>query len=72
MTSPADVFVHLLPLPVHGASTQIEDGTYSVFLNANDSMERRMKTYQHEMNHIGNNDLEMKDATVEGRAHNEL
>ena len=69
MTTPADVFVHLLPLPVHGATTKNEDGTYSVFLNANDSMERRMKAYQHEMNHIENNDLELKDAGCEERAH---
>ena len=69
MTSPADVFVHLLPLPVHGATTKNEDGTYSVFLNANDSMERRMKAYQHEMNHIENNDLELKDAGCEELAH---
>ena len=64
-----DVFVHLLPMPVHGAHHHNEDGSFSVFINANDSMERRMKTYWHELDHIEHDDLEKKDAGVEYRAH---
>lgn len=70
MTSPADVFVHLLPLPVHGACTQNADGSYSVFLNANDSRERQEKAYRHELDHILNDDLHGENADeIERKAH---
>lgn len=65
-----DVFVHLLPMRVHGAHTKNEDGCYTVFLNSNDTSERRLKAYLHELDHIENEDLEMKDAAAaERRAH---
>ena len=57
----------------HGMHEMIvsnHDGSYTVFLNARDSNERRMKSYQHAMRHLERNDYE-KDSVqqIEAEAH---
>ena len=56
--------------PVQGAVTPNEDGTYSIFINANQSDEGIMRTYYHELSHILNDDFEKDDVQqIEAEAH---
>ena len=56
--------------PVKGAVTPNDDGTYSIFINANQSDEGIMRTYYHELSHILNNDFEKHDVQqIEAEAH---
>lgn len=56
--------------PVKGAVTPNEDGTYSIFINANQSDEGIMRTYYHELSHILNDDFEKDDVQqIEAEAH---
>lgn len=67
----ADIIVRLIPMApsVHGAHTVNEDGCITVFLNANDTAERRLLAYRHELDHVEHDDMAKKDAAVENRAH---
>ena len=49
-----DYFVYLVPLPhgVHGFVTPNDDDTYTIYINSNDSLERRIKALEHELEHI--------------------
>lgn len=56
--------------PVKGAVTPNEDGSYSIFINANQSDEGIRRTYYHELGHILNNDFEKEDVQqIESEAH---
>lgn len=48
------VFVRLIPLPatVHGCVRPNDDGTFSVYINSNDSESVRRDTLRHELRHI--------------------
>ena len=56
----ADYFVRVVPFPVDcvgGAVTPNDDGTYSIYINANADIFRQRKAYRHEVDHIINGDL---------------
>lgn len=51
----ADYFVRLVPFPpgvIDGCVTPNDDGTFSVYLDANVSREQQLKALGHELNHI--------------------
>lgn len=50
----ADYFVRVVDLPVQigGMVTPNDDGTFSVYLNARNTAERRAKSCAHEVGHI--------------------
>jgi Zn-dependent peptidase ImmA (M78 family) len=55
-----DYFVRVIPFPVYsigGAVTPNDDGTFSVYINANLSLERQRKALKHELDHIENDDF---------------
>lgn len=55
----ADFFVRIVPFPVSvdGMVTPNDDGTYSVYLNANTDDAHQRKAYRHELKHIMNGDF---------------
>lgn len=57
------VNVRLLQLPVsiRGFVRENEDGTYTIVLNSRLSYEQNLKTYEHELSHITNNDFRKHD-----------
>lgn len=62
-----DVFIHYLehaPAGFHGFVTHNADDSYSVFLDPNDSIERRSEAYLHELKHIDRNDLDFGDVEI--------
>ena len=44
-------------VPVRPCCTQNEDGSHSIFINANLSSEEQRKAYKHELTHIMNDDF---------------
>ena len=66
----ADYFVRTVDMPhgIHGSVTPNPDGTFSVFVNARDSIERQRKALDHEVKkHIENNDFAKSDVVeIEG------
>ena len=59
-------------LPVKGAVTENEDGSYTIFINPNQSDQGIMQTYYHELGHILHNDFEKHDVQeIETEAHKE-
>jgi len=55
-----DYFVRVIPFPVGrvgGMVTPNDDGTYSVYINANLNRERQLEAYEHEVRHIVNGDF---------------
>lgn len=46
-----------LPVTVHGFCYHDDDGETYIVLNARDTREQNLKTYEHERNHIRNDDL---------------
>lgn len=56
-----DYFVHIVPFPVDagcdGAVTPNPDGTYSVYLDARTTFERRIRAVRHEIDHISCDDF---------------
>ncbi len=61
-----EIYVKVVPLPgkVHGFTHVEPDGSYTVVVNENDSEARRMKAYQHEVDHIRRGDFD-RDADVQ-------
>lgn len=55
----ADYFVRVVDFPVgvHGCVTPNDDGTFSVYINANDTDERQRQTMEHEKGHILSDDF---------------
>ena len=56
-----NVFIRDLPYSVHGITKQNSDGSYTIFINAHDSVNIQRQSYEHEMQHIKNNDFEKYD-----------
>lgn len=55
-----DYFVRYVPFPTDrcgGMSVLNEDDTYSVYLNSNPSHDRQKKAFEHEIDHIENEDI---------------
>ena len=60
----ADYFVRKVDMPpaIHGSVTPNPDGTYSVYVNARDSIERQLQALDHEVKkHIERNDFAKED-----------
>ncbi len=67
--------VHLIDLPIGVKETvcRNEDDSYSIFLNARCNYETHLKSYQHALSHIKENDFEKDDVqSIESRCQNEL
>lgn len=64
-------FLEHAPAGFHGMVVKNDDGFYTILLDPNDTFEQRMKTVQHELKHIYNNDFDKEDIqAVEAAAHN--
>lgn len=48
-----------------------EDGSFSIFLNARLSYERRLEAYMHELRHIESNDFNSRETVEEIELNNE-
>lgn len=46
------------PAKFHGTFVCNEDGSYTIFLDPNDTHERQLEAYMHELEHIVNGDIE--------------
>lgn len=60
-------FVRIVPFPVDsigGMVTPNDDGTFTIYLNANLNRERQMKAFRHELAHIANGDF-WNDRSIE-------
>lgn len=60
----ADFFVRMVVMPpaIHGSVVPNDDGTFSVFVNANDSAERQREAVDHEVKkHIEGDDFSKED-----------
>jgi len=59
------------PAGFHGMVTHNSDDSYTILLDPNDSAERIMEAYFHELKHIKGNDLEKPDdvQAIEADAH---
>lgn len=58
------------PAGFHGMVTHNEDDSYTILLDPNDSADRIMEAYFHELKHINGNDLEKPDVqAIEADAH---
>lgn len=70
-----DIIVRYLehaPVGFHGMVTKNEDDTYTVLLDPNDSCDRILEAYFHELKHIGGDDLSKEDVqAIEAAAHSE-
>lgn len=54
-----DFFVRLVKLgSVSGAVIPNEDGTYSMYLNVNDPVDKQIETYWHEYKHLAFGDFD--------------
>lgn len=56
--------------PIRGACTENEDGSYTIFINAQLSTEQQLEVYLHELRHINNHDFQRHDVQeIEFEAH---
>jgi len=71
MTPDVNVIIMDLPLPSKETVVPNEDGSYTIFINAKLSDEQRLKSYEHAIKHIKENDFSKTDVqTIEYSAHN--
>ncbi len=70
MTDTINVVVLNMEYGIHEQVTQNHDGSYTVFLNARDSADMRMSSYEHAVGHILERDFEKVDVQeIEQFAH---
>lgn len=63
-------FLENAPAGFHGMVTRNEDDSYTILLDPNDTPERRLEAYRHELRHIQNGDFAAGDVqTIEAAAH---
>lgn len=57
-----DVLIRYIPLPpfVYGQTLLDPNGDYNVYINVNLSYDMQVKTLEHELEHIRNNDFEIE------------
>lgn len=62
-----DIRTRLIPLPgtVKGYTISFIDGTFCIVLNERISYEQRYKAYQHELEHILNNDFDRNNIDID-------
>lgn len=59
-----------MPTKIKGYTVKNSDDSYSIFLNARISRDCLLKTYEHEMEHIQNEDFEKENVdAIEKNAH---
>lgn len=64
-------FLEHAPARFHGMAVHNPDDSYTILLDPNDTHEQRLKTLQHELDHINNDDFHFDDIQkIEARAHN--
>jgi hypothetical protein len=70
------IFVKITALPyrIHGYSRMNMDGSYTIFLNAHDSIERQEESKRHEVEHIYKGDYDSCGVLVDAveRARHEV
>lgn len=67
-------YVYTFPLPgwCREAVTPNDDGSYTILINQDLSVEQQLKAYRHAMWHVTNKDFEREDVQeIEWRAHKE-
>ena len=70
MTPSVYVYLANLPPGINEFITEGPDGSYTVYLEANNSQEEWEKSYKHALKHIENYDFQKTDVqTVEFEAH---
>lgn len=58
------------PAGFHGMLVKNDDGSFTILLDPNDTQERRLAAYLHELSHIQNGDFAAGDIqTIEAAAH---
>lgn len=63
-------FLEHAPAGFHGMVVKNDDGFYTILLDPNDTYEQRLRTFQHELEHILNGDFSMMDVQeIEAKAH---
>lgn len=73
MTPDVNVIIMDLPLPSKETVVPNEDGSYTIFINAKLSDEQRLKSYEHAIKHIEENDFSKTDVQeIEYSAHNSV
>lgn len=72
MIQDVNVILQKLPNTIRGFCVSNADTTYTVVLNSNSTHEQRMATYQHELEHILNDDHSSNETIdkIEHKAHN--
>lgn len=65
------VFVDGFPTTVKAYTKENPDSSYTILINSKISYEQQKKSYEHEMNHIINGDIDSSDNadSIEYRAH---
>lgn len=64
------VVIIVMEYGMHGTSVRNHDGSTTIFLNARDSYEQRLKAYRHELGHDEDEDFEKVDVQeIERDAH---
>lgn len=58
-----DIYIRLISLPstVKGVTVVDENDDYNIYINQNLSHDQQLRVYQHEKNHILNNDFQNFD-----------
>ena len=65
-----NVVVYMNKFPVNACTTLNDDGSYTIFIKASLSDEKKLKCYYHELFHIMNDDFFKSDIQeIEKRAH---
>lgn len=63
-------FLEHAPAGFHGMTVKNEDGSFTILVDPNDTFERRMKTIEHELEHIVRDDFSEDDIQkIEALAH---
>ncbi len=63
-------FLEHAPTAFHGMVIHNPDDSYTILVDPNDTVEQRMQTIKHELEHINNDDFSIEDIQkIEARAH---
>ena len=64
------MFLRKAPASFHGSCVLNEDDTYTIILDPNDTRERQLQAYMHELKHLRNGDFGREDIDqIEKEAH---
>ena len=69
-----DIFTRIIPLPdnVHAMTHVNQNGSFTILLNANNTVERRLNAYRHELERIqhGNYSIDTAIRQFKAETHN--